>query len=125
MGRVRTLTPVAAKIALVTAAATGGTAGSPRPPMCASERMNWTCTSGAPERISVLKSWKLLCATLPVGNRDFAQPRGGQAEHDAAFHLRRRGVGIDDVAAVHRGINGLHLQRPVWRNRDVRDLADD
>lgn len=49
-GSSRTRTPVAAKTALATAAAMGGTAGSPRPPGRSSEAMNSTRTSGASAR---------------------------------------------------------------------------
>ena len=54
MGSERTRMPVAAKMALVTAAATGGTAGSPSPPRCASDRMNSTWIAGASTSVSVL-----------------------------------------------------------------------
>ena len=47
IGRSRTRIPVAAKIALVTAGATGGIPGSPNPPRCASDLMNSTSMRGA------------------------------------------------------------------------------
>ena len=50
IGRLRTRMPVAAWIALVAAAAIGGTPGSPRPPMWASERISSTLIRGASAR---------------------------------------------------------------------------
>ena len=49
-GSSRTRTPQAAKTALVRAGASGGTAGSPRPPSAASDRTNSTLTRGASTR---------------------------------------------------------------------------
>ena len=46
-------------------------------------------------------------------DRDRLAERGGETEHDPAFHLRPDAVGIDDGTAVDRAHDAVHSQRAV------------
>jgi hypothetical protein len=92
--------PVAAKIAFATAAAIGGTPGSPAPPQI-SPPLGTRCTSilGASARRTMRTVSRLPCTAAP---RDLSVQCGRQAKDHGASSLFDDGLRVDHVTGVER-----------------------
>ena len=99
-GNTRRRLPVAAEMALATAGAIDGAPGSPTPVGGSARRhdMHLDRRHLVDAQRRVVVEVRLLDDA--VLERDRAVQRGGQAEADAAFHLRADDVGVDRDAAI-------------------------
>ena len=59
-----------------------------------------------------------------VFERDFGFQGGGEAEDDAAFHLRFDDIGIDDAAAVYGAHDAVNFDVAVFLYAGFDDLRD-
>src|SRR5262245_60585476 len=119
-GSARMRLPVAAKIALQSAGATSAGGGSPTPPEPAARHDNaldFRRLGKTHHRIVV--EVRLLDA--PVLNGDLAKQRGGEAPHDAAFHLLGDGERIDGIARIQRKDDTTHPHVPNVAERHLQD----
>lgn len=99
--------PVAAKTALATAGATGGTPGSPTPPGGSRLGRMYTSTKGISSIRRMGWSSKLPCSTRPWQG-DLALEGGAEAESHGPFHLRGHRIGVDRQAAVDGADDAVH-----------------
>lgn len=90
--------PVAAKTALATAAAIGGTHGWPSPP----GRLSVLISPRDSRRVRQVDQVipKIALNDHSPSDRDFADRPGRQSKDNPSFGLGRRAVGVDDVSAV-------------------------
>ena len=132
IGSWRMRLPVAAKIALQSAGANGGTPGSPTPLDGTSMPCSTMCVRVIGRRLvdarRAGKSLKLLCSTRPFLKRDLAVFGERQPHHGRALDLRADALGVDAEAAVDRGIDARHRDVALVVDRDLddgRDVADE
>jgi len=93
---------VAAKMALVTAGAIGGTPGSPMPPVARWLEMMWTSIWRGLRSCEGLRSRGNYSGRHGVGDGDFALEGLGQTEVNGALHLGFDAEGLMTVPPIYR-----------------------
>src|ERR1044072_1652035 len=124
--------PVAAKIALHSAGANGGTPGSPTPLAGTSIGCSTICTRvsfGDSSIRAIGASLKLPCSTRPSLKLISPYLSSASEPHDGrALDLRPPPLGIDAEAAVDRGVDARHRDVALGVHLDLdhgRDVADE
>ena len=113
-GNRRRRRPVAAKRALATAGAMGGTPGSPMPPKGSPEGTRCTSISGVSRRERLGVVGKIPGFDPALIEADLFMEGGAKAEEDAAFHLGRDGIRVDHGATVHGADDPMDLDFSIF-----------
>ena len=122
IGKLRMRLPVAAKIALASAGAIGGTPGSPdaaerRVVVARDQVHDDLLRRGVHAQHLELVEVVLLRAAVLEG--DLARERVAEAHHAGALHLRAHALGVDDGAAVDRDVDPRDRQLAVRVHRHL------
>ena len=117
--------PLAAKIALARAGATGGTPGSPTPPSGLSNAGRVDEMRADLRRRGVdagqLVAVEVGLLGAAVLEADLAQGREADALHDGAFELRAHAIGIDHGAAIEGDVDARDRELALGADRHLGD----
>ena len=118
--------PVMAKIALQTAGAIGGVAGSPMPPQrLPPDSARWVSHLGGVGHLQHGIGVEIGLLDGAVLDRDGVAERGGEAVDHAALHLHLDEARVDDMAAIHRDRDPLDLDLALGADGDLGDFGHD